>query len=113
MNDLQYTLQEWLAEGKRRFGEDMRNWKFICPACGRINAGHEFKEIGVEPNFMYSTCIGRHNSRGIRGIEHKSDTPAPEFGCDWTANGLFGTLNGGCIVVADGKETPVFSFAEV
>jgi hypothetical protein len=109
-----YTLEEWQAEGKRRFGGNFEDWKFICPACGRINTGREFKEAGAGPNAMYSTCIGRHNGKGVSGAKHKKGTPAPEHGCDWAAFGLFGTLNGGDIVVNDNdKETAVFSFAEM
>ena len=108
---MRYTKKEWLAEGKRRFG-DIINWRFVCPACGRINSASEFKEAGAQPSAMYLNCIGRHNGKGVSGIKHKKGDIAPEFGCDWTAAGLFGTLNGGDIVVDDdGNEIMVFSFA--
>jgi hypothetical protein len=111
---MKYTLKEWKAEGKRRFGDDIMNWKFVCPACGRVNTGREFEEVGAEPNDMYQTCIGRHNGKGTnRPITPKKGVPAPEHGCNWAAFGLLGTLNGGDIVVSDnGKEVPIFSFAE-
>ena len=110
---MKYTLSEWKAEGKRRFGGNFEDWKFVCPACGRVNTGREFKDFGAQPKDMYQTCIGRYNGKGISGLKHDKNDPAPEFGCDWAAFGLFGTLNSGDVVVADdGKETAVFSFAE-
>jgi len=109
-----YTIEEWRAEGKRLFGDDYRDWRYVCPACGRINTGREFEVAGAAPNDSYSTCIGRHNGKGVKGIALKKGAPPPETGCDWAAFGLFGTLGAGCVVVNDeGIETEVFSFAEV
>lgn len=53
------TVQEWQNEGEKRFGIDMREWKFKCPSCGRVNTGKEF--IGKSTdwhNTMYQECIG-------------------------------------------------------
>jgi len=33
---IKQTLQEWLDEGKKRFGADFANWRFKCPACGHV-----------------------------------------------------------------------------
>lgn len=86
-----YTKTEWLAEGKRRFGTNFEDYKFVCPRCGRVNTGKEFREAGAEPNAMYCECIGRYD-------ESK--------GCDWAAYGLFDI----CTVEVDGQ--PVFDFAD-
>ena len=110
---IEHTLEEWRAEAIRRFGDNIGDWKFVCPACGRINTGREFIELGVEPNYMYSTCIGRHNGEGISGYEIKKSEPAPKFGCDWAAFGLFKTLGKGHVVVnGDGGKVDVFAFAD-
>ena len=106
---MKYTLIEWREEGNRRFGDDIEDWKFVCPACGRVNTGQEFKDLGATPDDSYTTCIGRHNGKGV--TPNKSD---PKYGCDWAAFGLFGTMGKGDIVVTDdGKETHIFAFAEV
>jgi hypothetical protein len=98
---MEYTLEQWKEEGKRRFGADIENWKFVCPKCGRVSTGKEFKDAGAEPSDMYQTCIGRHKGKLAPG------------GCDWAAFGLFGTLGKGDVVVLpDGKEKDVFAFAE-
>ena len=86
----QYTAEEWYAEGTRRFGKNIENWKFICPHCGNIASGIEFKNAGATPNDMYRCCIGRFN---------------PLKGCDWHANGLLNI----CDVKVD--DTYVFDFA--
>ena len=112
MSMREFTEEEWRAEGRRLFGGDWRDWKYACPACGRVNAGREFEAVGATPNDSYSTCIGRHNGKGVGG--HKRGEPPPESGCDWAAFGLFGTLGKGYVVSSDGgNKVEVFAFAEV
>lgn len=86
----EYTKEQWLEEGKKRFGDDFESWKFVCPKCGNIAGGFEFKNAGAEINSIYTECIGRH----VKGK-----------GCDWAAYGLFDI----CTVHVDGM--PVFEFA--
>lgn len=102
---LKQTLKEWLNEGKERFGEDFAKWRFKCPACGHVNTGKEFKDLGIDLNSMYNECVGRHTGKGS---PRKDDSS----GCDWAAYGLFGTLGKGRIVLNEGKESEVFDFAE-
>jgi hypothetical protein len=106
-----YTFNEWKTEGKRRFGDDFKNWKFVCPNCGRVSSGNEFIENGAAFNDMYVTCIGRHNGKGD---DTKKDKKHLENGCNWAAFGLFKTMGKGDIVINDdGSETDVFAFAKV
>ncbi|MBE7053379.1 MAG: hypothetical protein E7391_03790 [Ruminococcaceae bacterium] len=90
-NTKNYTSEQWKEEGKRRFGDNFENWKFVCPKCGNVASGKEFKEAGAEPNAMYCECIGRYTN---------------DKGCNWAAYGLFDI----CSVHVDGQ--PVFEFAE-
>jgi len=109
---MKYTLEEWRAEGYRRFGDDVEGWKHVCPKCGRVNTVREFKEAGATPDDSYSTCIGRYNGKGLDGFKCNEEM-MPENGCNWAAFGLFGTLGRGDIVINDeGKEIQVFKFAE-
>ena len=85
------TAEEWREEGKRRFGPDPEDWKFVCPKCGRVNTGEEFKAAGAKPDSMYCECIGRWDK---------------SKGCDWAAYGLFD------ICTAEVEGQPVFEFAE-
>lgn len=102
-----YTHAEWLAEGKRRFG-DFINWRFKCPACGCTWSAADIKAAGGDPETQaYYCCIGRFKGAGEPDPKHN------ENGCNWTAGGLFGTMGKGItIVTADGKEHDVFDFAD-
>lgn len=86
----EYTKEQWLEEGRKRFGNDFEDWKFICPKCGNIASGIEFKNVGADINSIYVDCIGRYVS---------------DKGCNWAAYGLFDI----CTVHVEG--TPVFDFA--
>ncbi len=102
------TVQEWLEEGKRLFGEDFSKWKFRCPACGHIASGQEFKELKADPNDMYQICIGRINGKGTDGMKGKDEGN----GCNWAAYGLFGNLGKGrTVITPENKEINVFDFA--
>ena len=88
--DKTFTKTEWVAEGKRLFGNDYANWRFKCPKCGNVARGSEFRDVGARPDDMAKCCIGRF----VR-----------DRGCDWAAFGLFDI----CKVHVDGQ--PVFEFA--
>lgn len=103
---MKYTHDEWLAELKRRFGDDPMKWAFKCPACGKVSTIQEFKDAGAELNDAYQTCVGRYTGKG-------SPTKNSKGGCNWAAFGLLGTLDGGDTVdTGEGKEIPVFSMAD-
>lgn len=103
------TQQEWMDEGKSRFGEDFMNWKFQCPMCGHISSIKDFKDAGAnDPNCAYQECIGRYTGKG-------SPKEGDSTGCNWAAYGLFGIPNGKGIIVTsdeDGTGTECFDFAE-
>jgi hypothetical protein len=106
----EYTHQQWLDELKSRFGENIIDWAFKCPACGKVSTGKEFKDAGAAPDDMYQTCIGRFNGKGKPYLDGKGPY---KDGCDWAAYGLFGTLNKGDIVIAkNGNRIEVFPMAE-
>lgn len=107
------SVEEWQAEGKRRFGEDVKKWRFVCPMCGHVAAVQDFIDKGVKDpaNAAYEECIGRYTGAGAPSKENKGK------GCNWAAYGLFGIPNGGAIVITgekDGEETGahIFEFAE-
>ena len=86
-----FTLDEWRKKGVSLFGQFPEDWKFVCPHCGNVASGLDFKEAGAEPDSIYCECIGRY----VKGK-----------GCDWAAYGLFDI----CTVHVDGQ--PVFEFYE-
>jgi predicted RNA-binding Zn-ribbon protein involved in translation (DUF1610 family) len=98
---------DWLAEAKRLFGPDARDWKFKCPACGHVQTARDFKAANADPNQVYFNCLGRYlpNPRSAFGHNRKD---APKQPCDYTSGGL---LRIGRQVEMDGKVHNVFPFA--
>jgi len=35
---LEISKADWMAEGRKRFGDNTNAWKFQCPQCGRIQS---------------------------------------------------------------------------
>ena len=100
------TLKEWQEEAKRLFGDNAKQWKFKCPACGHVASVQDFLNVGADANSAYQECIGRHTGKGS---PKKGDTS----GCNWAAYGLFKTMGKGRTVIADdGTKVEVFDFAE-
>lgn len=103
---------EWLAEGNKLFGEDMRHWKFVCPNCKGIQTVNDFLDlldyqVDVNRDQAYSSCIGRYDPRiKPADIGTIGDGKSP---CNYTNGGLFGLYK--LVVIMDGKETPCFEFA--
>jgi len=73
-----YTHEEWLDEAERRFGDDPRDWLFVCPRCKTEQCAWDFYEAGVKGStidkVLAFSCIGRFTDGK---------------GCDWTLGGLF------------------------
>ncbi len=90
-------VKEWLDEGKRLFGPDVKKWRFTCPMCGKTYSVEEFMQAGGEgPNSAYQECIGRYLHAGPpNGKDGNPD------GCNWCAYGLFGTAGKGRLIEAD------------
>ena len=98
--------QEWIKEGKKRFGKDIKNWKFKCPNCGNIQCYHDFKKLKVEDieGIVYYSCIGRWMDDCEGTIGSKTGP------CNYTNGGLFDLSK--LKVIKDGEISSVFEFAE-
>lgn len=92
---VRFTYAEWVAEGKRRFGDNIRAWRFVCPLCGTVASMAEWIEAGATNSAGFS-CIERFRSNGQ---------------CDYVGGGLF-KLNPVRVTTEDG-ECSCFAFAEV
>jgi hypothetical protein len=106
---LKITRDEWLARGKQLFGEDFKQWKFVCPVCSTPQSINDLLAAGVKnevvANYIGFSCIGRFTEAKA----HKKNDP-PGAGCDWTLGGFFSIHK---VEVTDdqGKVHPVFEFA--
>lgn len=94
------THKDWNTEGKKRFGDDYKQWKFVCPKCKTVQTFQDLIDAGINEEsgqgYLGFSCIGRFS--------------ACEKGCDWSLGGLFKihTLE---IIMGD-HNRPVFEFAD-
>lgn len=99
----QMTLEEYMAEAEKRFGENRLDWKFVCPKCKTVQSARDFKEAGASQEltegYIGFSCIGR------------IIPPEKEIGCDWTLGGLF-QFHDLEIIKEDGTTVPRFELAE-
>lgn len=89
------TEEEWNKEGRRRFGHDTMDWRFVCPNCGTKAAAREWKEVGAPSGSVGYTCVN-----------HFKDEPT----CDYTGGGP-GAKNPVLITFQDGSRVSMFEFA--
>lgn len=97
--------QDWLAEGRRRFGDDFDNWRFVCPLCKHVASVGEFRAYRrAKPESATSECIGRYQGgRSAFGTEGTGP-------CDYAGYGLFRCSP--IRIAVEGKERHCFAFAE-
>lgn len=102
-------LAEWQAEVARRGKLDC---KFRCPLCKHEASPNDWKKAGGDPQRAPTQCIGRLTG----DVQLDPETNWPKEGtqpCNWSASGLFGTLNDGTkVALPNGEEMWVFSFAD-
>ena len=100
-----YTRGEWLAEAKRRFGDDPMGWRFICPSCGHIASVGDWKAAGATEGEVAFSCVGRR----MENSTELGQAPGP---CNYAGGGLF-RLNPVTVTKDDGNTVDMFAFAEV
>lgn len=100
------THAEWKAEGAHRFGDDINNWRFICPSCGHIASVADYRALGASPGAIAFSCIGRFTDAPHEAFAGPGTGP-----CNYAGGGLF-AINPVTVVYSDGKEMNVFEFAE-
>lgn len=86
---------EWMAKGKKLYGDNPLDWRYKCPQCGHVQTPREFKEKGIDPNQAITCCASRYWLGG-------KDT------CKWTTGGL---LRIGGVYVITKEFHPVLAFA--
>ena len=77
------TKKEWEAEAKRRFGDDIMKWKFICPSCGHVASVRDWKDVGATEGQVAFSCVGRY----MENAKEIFQRPGP---CNYAGGGLFG-----------------------
>lgn len=96
----------WLAEAERRCEGKFRALRFTCPACGHVQSGQDFLDLGMTPDQAATragfSCIGRWLPQCRAAFE---DGPGP---CNYAGGGLF-RIGPVQVVFEEGKE-PLWAF---
>lgn len=100
------TVEEWKAEGTRRFSADQMKWRFKCPSCGNVVTPEDYKKVGAPENVIAYSCVGRWMPKTTATIFEKG-----KGFCNYAGGGLF-KLNPITVIDEEGRETQVFAFAE-
>lgn len=103
--------KDWIADGTKRFGENRRNWRFVCPLCDYEASAQDWLDLGASQGSIGFACVGRWYPddkpvQGAFGGQKKKGQP-----CDYTGGGLF-ALNPIRVVTDDDKVIDCFNFAE-
>ena len=60
-NKVYESLDAWKTEGERRFGADVRKWKFKCPMCGHVACLlYTSPSGGSDPAYPYQNGSNHH-----------------------------------------------------
>lgn len=110
---IQMSYEEWIKEGKRRFGDDIMKWRFVCPICGATFAIEDFrpyKELGATSDSATCECIGRYmpKEKRVEAFGEKGNKITKP--CDYAGYGLFKLSP--VVIIKDGIEQDCFDFAE-
>ena len=110
MKELLYD--EWNAEGRTLFGDDMLKWRFECPVCKHVAASEDFrayKERGATPDSATQECLGRYLAKEQRATQLATEGSTKQP-CDYAGYGLF-RLSPIVVVMPDGERRHSFAFA--
>lgn len=103
--DKKYTHAEWKAEAIKRFGQNNKDWKFVCPSCGYVASVQDWEFAGAPTGAVAFSCIGRYTG-STKEMGDKTGGP-----CNYTTGGLFNISP--VTIEFEGKEHSAFDFAEV
>lgn len=99
------TVEEWHAEGERRFGKDYSRWKFKCPSCWHVASVQNWKDAGAPEGGVAFSCIGRYTGATGRNAFKQAGGP-----CNYTGGGIF-KINPITVIEPNGYEHRIFEFA--
>ncbi|WP_405960766.1 hypothetical protein OG235_27765 [Streptomyces sp. NBC_00024] len=92
------TQAELIAEATERFGNDPLKWAFLCPSCGDVANGEDFRaalaehprtNLRTDKPVIASDIVGQECIGRTLGALSKVPGKYKGRGCDWASYGLF------------------------
>ncbi len=100
------TVEQFHLEGRQRFGDNPRKWRFVCPSCGHVASAQDWIDAGAPQGAVAFSCVGRWLGEDGENTFRKNGGP-----CNYAGGGLFG-LNPWTVEPPDAPPYRVFAFAE-
>jgi len=97
------SLDAMQSHAKTLFGEDMSQWRFVCPVCNHSQSVQDYKDAGASEGMIGFSCIGRALPKSRDAFGGEGEGP-----CNYTSGGLFGLSP--ISVRVDDKDIPMFAF---
>jgi hypothetical protein len=89
MEIIKMTREEWEAEGKKRFGENFKNWKFKCPVCKYVASAEDYLAANAPESHIGISCIGRSIPDEVYKAFGSNKKGVKKGPCDYAGYGLF------------------------
>jgi hypothetical protein len=105
-------LEDWQAEGRRLFGDDVNQWRFKCPSCGHIQKRQDYLDMGMGKqcdNYLAFTCIGKFRRTDPTKTIVGYGDPDKGHGCKYAGGGLF-NISPIQLVIGPDEVRPTFAF---
>lgn len=81
---LTLTVEEWQLLGRALFGDDVNEWRAVCPCCLHVASVGAYRQAGAPEGGIFFSCIGRWLEEASEAFTGK---PGP---CTYAGGGLFG-----------------------
>jgi len=105
---IEMTHEEWKQRGRELFGDDPKEWRFVCPSCGHVQTFNDFLALDMVPEdvekYVGFSCIGRFDGHG------DTDICSGKSPCNYTAGGLL-NINPIKVIIGENHRY-VFAFEE-
>ena len=105
MSTRKLTHEEWLVEGREKFGTDAKAWRFVCPSCGHPQSISDMISAGMPESMFAFSCVGR-----ALGSEKTLTEKSAGRGCNYAGGGLF-KLNPVHVMMDDGSVRETFEWS--
>lgn len=101
------SRKEWIAEGRRLFGDDQMKWRFVCPSCGYVASVQDWKDCHAPDGAVAFSCVGRWKK-----LFPKDAFTAGPGPCNYAGGGLFRVNPVTVTCTGVGLDIDVFEFAK-